>query len=305
MTTHRACGAGRRSDALPAFHKAMGMRLAANLHTLPDPLGQIHVHPGDVAIFHQKVVRDPQGEGLIVFRQEILGEHVDGVLDGIGRNHRRIVRPEVGSGKPTVQQAAHREFLDRVTVGGAEHLEDADTLLAVSVFCEDHKLRIAGCDDHGTNPAFVAPMTHSAELLNTLTAEAFTARLGGVYEHSPWIADAVAGRRPFAVDGLKAALRDVVDRPTRRAQLALIRAHPDLAGDAGAPRATDPGVHPRADRRGTGRDDHAGAGPVTAANVAYRARFGFPFLSSAPSSYEDRPLEAITGDSGTSPPQSG
>ena len=49
-------------------------------------------------------------------------------------------------GKFAVEQAADREFLDGVPVRGAEDFEDADTLFAVTVFCEDHKLVIAGCD---------------------------------------------------------------------------------------------------------------------------------------------------------------
>ena len=52
--------------------------------------------------------------------------------------------------------------------------------------------------------------------LNALPAAEFTALLGGVYEHSPWIAEKAAGRRPFAaLTELKAALQDVVDAAHR------------------------------------------------------------------------------------------
>ena len=69
--------------------------------------------------------------------------------------------------------------------------------------------------------------------LNRMTVPDFTARFGDVAEHSPWIAERAAGARPFAdrdgvVDAFAAALRGAA----RDEQLAVLRAHPDLAGRA-------------------------------------------------------------------------
>ena len=67
---------------------------------------------------------------------------------------------------------------------------------------------------------------------------AFVAALGGVFEHSPWVAQRACDARPFAsVDALHAAMVAAVERAsTRDEQLALIRAHPELAGQGGGPR---------------------------------------------------------------------
>src|SRR5689334_5259201 len=62
----------------------------------------------------------------------------------------------------------------------------------------------------------------------------FVALHGRVYEHSPWIAEAAwnAGltKAHDSVEGLHAALSEIVDRAARDKQLALLNAHPDLAG---------------------------------------------------------------------------
>src|SRR6478609_6992894 len=69
--------------------------------------------------------------------------------------------------------------------------------------------------------------------LNAAAPREFGALLDGTYEHSPWIAEQAAGARPFAsVAQLKRALVEVVRGAGREAQLALVRAHPELAGKA-------------------------------------------------------------------------
>ena len=57
--------------------------------------------------------------------------------------------------------------------------------------------------------------------------------LDGLYEHSPWIARAALAHRPFkSLAHLKHAMARIVSEAGREAQLALIRAHPELAGKA-------------------------------------------------------------------------
>ncbi|MGH6894565.1 MAG: 2-oxo-4-hydroxy-4-carboxy-5-ureidoimidazoline decarboxylase [Dongiaceae bacterium] len=67
-----------------------------------------------------------------------------------------------------------------------------------------------------------------------LDRAAFIDLYGRVYEHSPWIAEAVsqAGltKEHDTVEGLHRALADAVDAAPRERQLALLNAHPDLAG---------------------------------------------------------------------------
>nr|HPQ97499.1 2-oxo-4-hydroxy-4-carboxy-5-ureidoimidazoline decarboxylase [Thiolinea sp.] len=69
--------------------------------------------------------------------------------------------------------------------------------------------------------------------LNALPVDTFTDYCAAVYEHSPWIPRQAAALRPFAnAKALLAALSQVLAQAEREQQLALIRAHPDLAGRA-------------------------------------------------------------------------
>jgi OHCU decarboxylase len=69
------------------------------------------------------------------------------------------------------------------------------------------------------------------EELNSLSKREFVARLGGVFEHSPWIAERAWHKRPFrSLDALHATMMDVIRNETREKQVALVRAHPELAG---------------------------------------------------------------------------
>ncbi|MFZ3141357.1 2-oxo-4-hydroxy-4-carboxy-5-ureidoimidazoline decarboxylase [Polaromonas sp.] len=115
--------------------------------------------------------------------------------------------------------------------------------------------------------------------LNAASQAEFTQLLDGTYEHSPWIAAQAWERRPFtSLAQLKLALVDAVRQAPPEAQLALIRAHPELAGKA------MPGKTLTAES--THEQGKAGLSDCTPAefarihqlNAGYNARFGFPFI---------------------------
>ena len=69
--------------------------------------------------------------------------------------------------------------------------------------------------------------------INAMTSAEFEKTFGDVAEHSPWVARNAAGVRPYkSREAMVAAFRDVVLAASETAQLALIRAHPDLATKA-------------------------------------------------------------------------
>lgn len=71
------------------------------------------------------------------------------------------------------------------------------------------------------------------EALHKASAQEFAAALGDVFEHSPWVAERVAAKRPFAnVRALLDAMTAAVNHATLEEKTALLRAHPDLAGKA-------------------------------------------------------------------------
>lgn len=114
----------------------------------------------------------------------------------------------------------------------------------------------------------------------TLSEEQFLAVYGGIYEHSPWVAQAVWDARPLpdTVDALHTAMKAAVDAAPRERRLALIRAHPDLAGRAAVAGALS--AASTAEQAGAGLDrcspDEVAA--FQELNAAYKARFGFPFV---------------------------
>ena len=122
-------------------------------------------------------------------------------------------------------------------------------------------------------------MTLTLDTLNRASQAEFTALLDGTYEHSPWIAAAAWSRRPFvSLAALKYALATAVRESGREAQLALIRAHPELAGKAMVSKTLT--------AESTNEQGRAGLTECTAEefaliqrlNAEYNARFGWPFI---------------------------
>ncbi|MDM7850414.1 2-oxo-4-hydroxy-4-carboxy-5-ureidoimidazoline decarboxylase [Pseudochrobactrum kiredjianiae] len=115
--------------------------------------------------------------------------------------------------------------------------------------------------------------------LNSLPEADFIAALGGIFEHSPWVAEAVEGHRPFAsVSVLHQAMVEAVEKAGVNKQLTLIRAHPDLAGKAArAGNLTDAST---SEQKGAGLDrlDDAEYERFHRLNDAYKQHFDFPFI---------------------------
>ena len=115
--------------------------------------------------------------------------------------------------------------------------------------------------------------------LNAGSQGDFVAALGNIFEHSPWIAEQAAARRPFAgVRPLFAAMIEVVDRAPPERRLALIKAHPDLANKT--QRAAGLTADSTAEQNSVGLDRLSDAEyeAFERVNNAYRAKFGFPYI---------------------------
>ena len=122
-------------------------------------------------------------------------------------------------------------------------------------------------------------MHTSLQALNAADRDAFVAAIGHVFERSPWIAVVAWERRPFAsVDDLHSAMVATMwDAPAPR-KLALIEAHPDLAGKAAiAGDLTTDSANEQASA-GLDRLSPEEFATFTRLNAAYRARYGFPFI---------------------------
>jgi len=115
--------------------------------------------------------------------------------------------------------------------------------------------------------------------LNRLSPAAFATALGHVFEHSPWVAERAGRKRPFAsVGALHETMMATVWAAPAASQMALLRAHPELAGKAAL----------RGELTADSTLEQSGAGlaecsaeelvRLTTLNAEYNAKFGFPFI---------------------------
>jgi 2-oxo-4-hydroxy-4-carboxy-5-ureidoimidazoline decarboxylase len=138
------------------------------------------------------------------------------------------------------------------------------------------------------------------DTVDRLDHDAFVARFGGVFEQSPWVAERAWAARPFGtLDALHQTMMDAVHRAPREVQLALIRAHPDLAS--------------RVSMTDESEREQAAAGldaltpeqfeRITWLTTAYRAHFGFPFIVCAREHTPDSIIEAAERRTESEPEQ--
>jgi 2-oxo-4-hydroxy-4-carboxy-5-ureidoimidazoline decarboxylase len=112
-----------------------------------------------------------------------------------------------------------------------------------------------------------------------MTAAEFGTLFAGVFEHTPWIAAKAALERPFpSKQALLAAMAKDLAVAPEEDQLALLRAHPMLGGEAA--KRGEVTASSRAEQAGLGLDRMAGdeEAAFAAMNLAYQERFGFPFI---------------------------
>ena len=115
--------------------------------------------------------------------------------------------------------------------------------------------------------------------LNRLSPAAFATALGHVFEHSPWVAERAGRKRPFeSIGALHESMMATVWAAPAASQMALLRAHPELAGKAAL----------RGELTADSTLEQSGAGlaecsaeelvRLTTLNAEYSAKFGFPFI---------------------------
>ncbi|WP_339411139.1 2-oxo-4-hydroxy-4-carboxy-5-ureidoimidazoline decarboxylase [Pseudomonas sp. EA_35y_Pfl2_R5] len=140
-----------------------------------------------------------------------------------------------------------------------------------------------------------------------LSREDFVNVFADIYEHSPWVAEKAFDLGQDGsineVDGLHQRMADLLLSASHAAQLALINAHPDLAGKAAV----------RGELTASSTSEQAGAGihactaeefaRFTELNDAYKAKFGFPFIMAVKGSNRHQILAAFEERIHNSPEQ--
>ncbi len=123
------------------------------------------------------------------------------------------------------------------------------------------------------------PEKITIEQANDLGKEEFVRRFGSLYEHSPWVAEGAWRERPFGdlSELHEAFLRAVRDAPQER-RLALIRAHPELAGKAAVAGELTPESEGEQASAGLDRLTPEEYEELKRLNGAYKEKFDFPMV---------------------------
>lgn len=124
----------------------------------------------------------------------------------------------------------------------------------------------------------------------------FIARYGGVYEHSPWVAEQAAdvAKGIDEVAELARLMAECVDNAGEEDQLALIRAHPDLASKARVAGELTDASAAEQESAGLHQCSKVQYDKFEALNDAYKQKFGFPFVMAVRGSSCDEILDAFS-----------
>ncbi|MBT5047860.1 MAG: 2-oxo-4-hydroxy-4-carboxy-5-ureidoimidazoline decarboxylase [Rhodospirillaceae bacterium] len=136
--------------------------------------------------------------------------------------------------------------------------------------------------------------TVSLRDLNEGDQSQFIDALGDVFEHSPWLVERASAGRPFGTrSALLAALLEIMTAASEDEKLALIRAHPDLAGKAA--RAGDLTDHSISEQASAGLDRLSDDefDRFNQLNDAYKEAFGFPFIIAVRDHHKESILAAF------------
>jgi N-carbamoyl-L-amino-acid hydrolase len=122
-------------------------------------------------------------------------------------------------------------------------------------------------------------MALTLDQLNAASDAEAARMLDGLYEHSPWIAQAALVHRPFRSLGhLKQAMANIVREAALDQQLALIRAHPELAGKAMVSKTLTSESTSEQGKAGLTDCTPEEFARIQQLNADYNAKFGFPFI---------------------------
>jgi 2-oxo-4-hydroxy-4-carboxy-5-ureidoimidazoline decarboxylase len=135
--------------------------------------------------------------------------------------------------------------------------------------------------------------------LNTADRASFVAAVGFAFEQSPWIAEAAWERRPFKDrSALVACMNAIVRESPLELRLALLAAHPDLAGRVAREGRLGPASVKEQASAGLDRLTPEEIANFDALNAAYRSRFGFPFVICAREHTKESILSALRARTG-------
>lgn len=115
--------------------------------------------------------------------------------------------------------------------------------------------------------------------LNTASKETFVSILGGIFEHSPWVAEQAFAHRPYAsVTNLHRMMVDIVQESSIEARKKLICSHPELAGKEASEGTLTSDSKSEQASAGLDQCTPEEYAQLNRLNGEYREKFHFPFI---------------------------
>ncbi len=124
---------------------------------------------------------------------------------------------------------------------------------------------------------------------------AYVNRFGGIYEHSPWVAEQAFNNGPPAPEDAPAIMRQIVENAGHAAQLTLLCAHPDLAGKLAKTGALTSESTSEQASAGLDQCSEAEFEAFTSLNARYKSRFGFPYILAVRGRHRSEILQNFQG----------
>jgi len=119
----------------------------------------------------------------------------------------------------------------------------------------------------------------SLDRLNQIDRDQFVGVLGGIFEHSPWVADMIYQDRPFhSSTQLHQTMVDAVNKSPDFQRMALICNHPELAGKEATEGTLTNDSRQEQSRAGLDQCSTEELIQLQSLNRAYREKFDFPFV---------------------------
>lgn len=123
------------------------------------------------------------------------------------------------------------------------------------------------------------PQKITLDEVNGLDRKNFVARFGPLYEHSPWVAESASEKRPFeSLSGMHGSFQQALREAPSKRRIALIKAHPDLAGKAAMAGDLTPESTQEQASVGLDRLSYEEYATFTKLNNAYKEKFDFPMI---------------------------
>lgn len=162
-------------------------------------------------------------------------------------------------------------------------------------------MSVAGSTSSTPKDSCAADELPTVSELVSKPSETIVSVLGGIYEHSPWVAEEFTKESEetlkaiSTVSELAARLKTIVDDSSDEQKLTLLRAHPDLCAKVEAMKQLTKESQEEQSRSGLQSITGDELEKFKVMNESYKKKFGFPFILAVRNASKSTVLGALEG----------